>query len=114
MALSNEVQPTCTFLCNQQSASLGETDQWHSLLTMSKPNSTYATIPTIQEAPGQSPFLTPAMLQQRWTCSEMKLRRWMRSGRLPYHVFGRHIRIAWEDIQRIEAEARVDLSRTSS
>lgn len=60
------------------------------------------------------PFFTPAMLRCRWSCSAMKIRRWMRNGKLPYHVFGRHIRIAWADIQRIEAAARVDLSEAST
>ena len=44
----------------------------------------------------------------------MKIRRWMRSGRLPYYAFGRHIRIAVEDVVRIEAASRVDLSGTST
>lgn len=58
------------------------------------------------------PFATPAQLKSRWACSGMKIRRWMRSGKLPYHVFGRHVRIAWADILRIEAAARVEIAES--
>lgn len=58
-------------------------------------------------------FATPTQLKKRWECSAMKLRRWMRSGKLPYHVFGRHIRIAWKDIERIEAASRVEVPQIS-
>lgn len=67
---------------------------------------------TIEQSSDTLPpaFATPAALQKRWECSAMKIRRWMRNGKLPYHVFGRHVRIAWDDILRVETSARVEFT----
>jgi len=50
-------------------------------------------------------FLTPAELAARWKLTPMTLRRWRHANKLKAHHFGRGIRFAMAEIERIEKEA---------
>lgn len=53
----------------------------------------------------ETTFLTPADLASRWKVTPMTLRRWRHAGKLQTHHFGRGIRFAMVEIERIEREA---------
>ena len=56
-----------------------------------------------QESPS---FLTPTELSARWKITPMTLRRWRHAGKLKTHHFGRGIRFAMAEVERIEREAQ--------
>jgi excisionase family DNA binding protein len=51
-------------------------------------------------------FFTPAELENRWTVSQMTLRRWRAAGRLKALKFGRGVRFALDDVLEFEEQAR--------
>lgn len=63
-------------------------------------------MPQPADSPPPSPYLTPADLSIRWKVTPMTLRRWRKSGKLQASFFGRGVRFAISEVERIEREAQ--------
>jgi excisionase family DNA binding protein len=62
-----------------------------------------------QMTPGQSPepeFLTVREIAHRWKISRRQVDRYIKSGELKAHYFGRSIRISMEDVLLFELRRR--------
>ena len=57
----------------------------------------------------QQTMLSRRHLAERWSQSASSLKRREKAGILPFLILGRDVRYKIEDIERIEAEARVRL-----
>lgn len=51
-------------------------------------------------------FLTSAELAARWKVHPITLRRWRKDGKLKASYFGRGVRFAMSEVERIEREAQ--------